>query len=153
MSYKLNQLKHTAAILNKQSVLRDIVQRANSFAVLQRIVHSYLPGAAAEHCQLANYNQGRLVLVIDNAHWATRLRYQQNQLMDKLCQHNEFSDLQRIQFKVRPNTAFNDAIHEQKPRLEISAQAGLAIFNCAEAIEDPHLRAALERLARNAAKE
>jgi len=153
MSYKLNQLKHTAAIINQQSVLREIVQQATLFAELQSIVHTYLPGAAAEHCQLANYIQGRLVLVIDNAHWATRLRYQQNQLMDKLCQHKQFSDLQRIQFKIRPNTAFNDANQQQKPRLELSAEAGQTIFNCAEAIEDPHLRAALERLARNAAKE
>lgn len=152
MSNSSTHLKHTSSILNKQSGLRNIVQHAKYFVTLQKIVHQHLPEAAAEHCHLANYHQGRLVLIIDNAHWATRLRYQQNQLVSRLCQHVEFKNLQRIQLKIRPSSAFNDAIDKKKPRLEISAQAGQAINNCAETIEDPKLRAALERLARNANK-
>lgn len=144
---RFTRFQHAGSILHKQNVLRSMVQQAQFFAHLEKIVHAQLPDAAVAHCRLANYNEGRLVLVIDNAMWATRLRYQQNQLLERLAQHAEFTGLQRIQLKVRPGDAFNSQQGEKSSELTLSGEAGDALLECAAGIRDPRLRAALERLA------
>jgi|SRR5690554_2007353 len=146
----MSKVRRGSEILQRQSGLQQIMRHARLIVRLQQLVQQNLPTAAAAHCRLANYNQGRLLLVVDNAHWATRLRYQQEQLAERLRQHPQFAELRLIQFRVRPQQ--QDLAQQQlpaTPRHSIPAQARQAISQCAENIEDEQLRKALLRLANN----
>jgi len=59
----------------------------------------------------------------------------------------EFAGLQKIQVKVRPP---NTQVAYQAHKTELSEAAADSLRSAAEGIGDPKLRAALERLARNA---
>lgn len=138
-------LKSTANILRTDKRLQNLLVRTQQLSRLQAILHAYLAPAAQPHCLLANYQDGCLTLTVSDAMWATRLRYQQKKLLGQLSQHAEFNGLQHIQFKVSPNiTAVSE---RQGPRQDISDPAREHIRLSAEAIEDPELKAALERLA------
>lgn len=144
----MKKLKNSAEILHQQPALRQVIAHAKQLELLQPILQSCLSAAAASYCHLANYSNGRLVIIVDNAHWLTRLRYQQQQLIDRLRAHSQFAGLQRIQFRVRPTTVAQDG-RQPQDRATISSAAKDCINSCAEVIEDEKLRAALLRLAQN----
>lgn len=142
--------RHGATILQQQSGLHGLLEHARLVGQLQHVLHACLPAAAAAHCHLADYSQGRLLIIIDNAHWATRMRYQQDQLAQRLRRHNEFADLRQIQFRVRPGAQFaSTEQNASKARKQISAKARESIRDCADAISDQALREALLRLIRD----
>jgi hypothetical protein len=41
---------------------------------LQRLLESQLQPAAREHCHVASWREGHLLLIVTDGHWATRLR-------------------------------------------------------------------------------
>jgi len=89
------------------------------------------------------------MLIISDGHWATRLRYQQRRLQRQLQALEEFATLTKIIFKVQPSQGSGRAPGRT---IELSAFAAESIQATAEGIEDPKLRAALERLAERARK-
>src|SRR5690606_31723459 len=116
----------------------------------QALVEAQLEPAAREHCQVASWHDGCLLLLAGNGHWATRLHYQQRRLQRALQQLPEFAGLQKIQVKVRPP---NTQVAYQPNRVELSEAAADSLCSAAEGITDPKLRAALERLARHARRD
>ena len=103
--------------------------------------------AAWEHCHVASWREGSLLLIVTDGHWATRLRYQQKRLLRQLQAFDEFASLTRILFKVQPPTVQAKVAGHT---LDLSADAAQTIQATAEGITDPALRAALERLASHA---
>ena len=96
---------------------------------------------------MAAWREGNLVLIITDGQWATRLRYREKRLLKQLGELVEFSGLQRISFKVRPPVS---APQGNAHQASLSASAARSIQASAECINDPQLRAALERLASHA---
>lgn len=141
------QLKPTAQILHNSHFLQRLLKQAQTLSQLQVLVHHYLAPAAREQLQLGSYDNGVLTLVLAEAAWATRLRYQEARLLDQLRQHSEFTGLQRIRLKVRPASSAPETAEEE--RRYISATASEHIRDSAENIQDPQLREALQRLANN----
>lgn len=140
-------LKSTAHILHGNPRLHSLLQQAQNLSQLQALVHQYLAPAAREQLRLGGYENGLLTLVLNDAAWATRLRYQQEQLVQQLRQHDPFAGLLRIRLKVRP--ASNHPEPAETERRYLTANASEHIRQSAEQIEDPQLRAALKRLAQN----
>ncbi|ERO64217.1 hypothetical protein P308_25180 [Pseudomonas piscis] len=103
--------------------------------------------AAREHCHVASWREGSLLLIVTDGHWATRLRYQQKRLQRQLQAFDEFARLTRIQFKVQPPTVQRGATGHS---IDLSNNAAETIQATANGISDPKLRAALERLASHA---
>ena len=141
-------LKPAKQILRGHHSLQRLLPHAETLSQLQSLVHRYLAPAAREQVQLGNYEQGVLPLVLADAAWATRLRYQQEQLVRQLAQHPEFAGLQRIRLKIRPTATTTDE-DDNAERRYLSGAASEHIRHYADAIEDPQLRAALQRLAGN----
>ncbi len=124
------------------------MQSAQNIDRLQQLLNQCLQPAAREHCYLAACQNTTLTL-ITNGHWATRLRYQQKRLLQQLQRMPEFTQVLRIQFKVRPPIQ-----PEQAParNIDFSEHTGELIHASAQAIRDPSLREAMERLARHSKK-
>lgn len=137
------------------SLLRAVKPLQSLFSEVQRIEHlqgyllPLLPPAAHEHCHVASYRDGRLLIVVSNAHWATRIRYLERRLLRSLLNYPEFSQISRIFVRVQPQAPSNVPT---RPAPQLSESAAEQLNEAAKGIRDPALRGALERLARNANK-
>lgn len=149
MSYRPIQAQKTTGLLQQSALLQRLVTRAQSIERLQNLLNQYLQPAAREHCYVATFQDATLTLIVTNGHWATRLRYQQKRLLEQLQQTPEFNQVLRLQFKVRPPMQ-----PEKAParNIDFSEQTGQVIHASAQAISDPTLREAMERLARHTKK-
>lgn len=149
MSYRPIKAQKTTQLLQDNSSLQRLVQRAQSIDRLQQLLNQCLQPAAREHCYLASLQEATLTLIVTDGHWATRLRYQQKRLLQQLQQVPEFNQVLRIQFKVRPPMQ-----PEKAParNIDFSEHTGQVIQASAQAISDPTLREAMERLARHTKK-
>lgn len=147
MTFRPLPAKAPAALLSDARALQSLFNEAQRLSGLQQLVEEQLEPVARAHCRVAVWKEGRLLLIVSDGHWATRLRYQEKRLLRQLQSQAAFSGLQRITIKVRPPAA-----PEQPPRAKpsLSAAAAKAIQDSADAISDPQLRAALERLASHA---
>jgi len=133
-----------ATLLRQAKPLKPLLYQAERLERLQRLVDAQLQPAAREHCKVATWQDGCLLLIITDGHWATRLRYQQRRLQRQLEAMEEFAGLLRIQFKVQPPPPPR---HQPAATPPLSSNAADSIQAAAQGIRDPALRAALERLA------
>lgn len=147
MTFRPLPARTPAALLRTAKPLQGLFDQAERLARLQQLVHAQLQPAAREHCHVAAWHDGSLLLVVTDGHWATRLRYQQRRLLRQLQGVPEFAGLHRILFKVQPPPTPSQGRGRCAP---LSASAAESIRATAEHIRDPRLRAALERLARRA---
>lgn len=107
-------------------------------------MHAALPENAATHVRVADYADGRLVLMVDSGTWATRLRYQQRAIDQSLARRLRYP-VERLDVRVRPLP--DNASPAPAPR-HLSDQARRTIADCSRWVEDnPELAAALDRLA------
>jgi hypothetical protein len=133
--------------LREAKPLKAILGHAQRLGHLQRLLESQLQPAAREHCHVASWREGSLLLIVTDGHWATRLRYQQKRLQRQLQMFDEFASLTRILFKVQPPTVQRGSAGHT---MDLSTDAAATIQATADGITDPGLRAALERLAAHA---
>jgi hypothetical protein len=146
MTFRPLPAKAPAALMRELKPLKTLFNQAQRLDRLQHLLESQLQPAAREHCHLASWREGCLVLIVTDGHWATRLRYQQKRLLKQLQTLEEFATLTKILFKVQPRSAQRRAPGRT---IELSECAAENIQATAEGISDPRLRAALERLARH----
>lgn len=147
MAFRPLTARAPAVLLREAKPLKAIFNHAQRLAHLQRLLESQLQPAAREHCHVASWREGSLLLIVTDGHWATRLRYQQKRLQRQLEAFDEFSSLTRILFKVQPPTVQRGAAGHT---MDLSVAAAESIQATAEGITDPKLKAALERLAAHA---
>jgi hypothetical protein len=144
MAFRPLQARAPAVLLREARPLRAIFHHAQRLAHLQRLLETQLQPAAREHCHVASWREGTLLLVVTDGHWATRLRYQQKRLQRQLMAFQEFANLTRVLFKVQPATIHAGPGGQTR---DLSVRAAETISATAEGIADPRLRAVLERLA------
>ncbi len=146
MTFRPLPARAPAALLREAKPLKALFNQAQRLDHLQHLLDSQLQPAAREHCHVASWRDGCLLLIVTDGHWATRLRYQQKRLLKHLQALEEFATLAKILFKVQPPTAERRAAGRT---ICLSDKAAEHIQATAEAVSDPGLRAALERLAKH----
>ena len=144
MAFRPHPARPPAVLLREARPLKALLSQAQRLATIKRLLDTQLQPAAREHCHVAAWREGSLLLVVTDGHWATRLRYQQRRLQQGLQGLPEFAGLTRILFKVQPSVG---AKRPAGPGLDLSDSAADNLQATAEGITDPNLRAALERLA------
>lgn len=147
MAFRPLPARQPGVLLREARPLKVLFNQAQRLGQLQRLLESQLQPAAREHCHVASWREGTLLLVVTDGHWATRLRYQQKRLQRDLQALVEFESLTRILFKVQPPTVQSTAVGHS---IDLSVRSAENIQATAEGITDPNLRAALERLASHA---
>lgn len=147
MSFRPLPARSPVALLKEEKPLRALFDQAQRIDHLQRVLEGQLQPAAREHCRVASWRDGCLLLIISDGHWATRMRYQQRRLQRQLQALEEFANLTKIIFKVQPSRS---AGRNPSQGAALSAYAAESLQSTAEGISDPRLRAALERLASRA---
>ncbi|MGQ7959380.1 DUF721 domain-containing protein [Pseudomonas sp. SP16.1] len=144
MTFRPLPAQAPATLLREAKPLKALFGQTQRLTHLQRLVESQLQPAAREHCHVASWRDGCLLLIVTDGHWATRLRYQQRRLLRQLQALEEFATLTKILFKVQPQGGPSRAADRT---IHLSERAAQSIQAGAEGIRDPRLRAALERLA------
>jgi hypothetical protein len=134
MAFRPSPARAPASLLREAKPLRALFGEALRLERLQRLLESQLQPAAREHCRVASWREGCLLL----------MRYQQRRLQRQLEAMEEFAGLLRIQFKVQPPPPPR---HQPAATPPLSSNAADSIQAAAQGIRDPALRAALERLA------
>lgn len=143
MAFRPLPAQATTKLLREAKPLQSLFNEAQRLAQLQQLLDSQLQPAARPHCRVASWRGGNLLLVLTDAHWATRLRYQQKRLLRQLQMFDEFAGLQHILFKVQPQVERQAPVRTH----QLSPAAAETLQEAAEGIANPRLRAALERLA------
>lgn len=149
MAFRPHPARPPAVLLREARPLKALLSQAQRLGQLKKLLDTQLQPAAREHCHVASWREGSLLLVVTDGHWATRLRYQQRRLQQGLLGMPEFAGLTRILFKVRPSVSRGGP---RGPALDLSDSAADNLQATAEGITDPNLKAALERLAKHRRK-
>ena len=88
-------------LLNRDGGLARIVERAAATDRLSRCVQSALPGEVSPHVVGANLRDRKLVVVVDGAAWAARVRFEAPVIKQALAETQEV-EISRVVVRVRP---------------------------------------------------
>ncbi len=141
--------KHVSNYLGQENnILQDIVRNGKTLARLTRMVAKYLDDDLVKHFVVASYSKNKLTLCIDNAAWATRLRYELNNLLQLLKQNNTFASLEEIKLIISKD------YYQQRPKSTLqkpSLSEGNANYmqDVASDMVNTKLKNALLRLAKH----
>ncbi|WP_264435849.1 DciA family protein [Coxiella endosymbiont of Dermacentor marginatus] len=81
--------------------LKLIVRKAKRILSVGKFLNQILPPEITPHYRIMNLSQETLILQLENAAWATRMRYLVPYLLEQFAQ--EDLGIYRIQCRVRPN--------------------------------------------------
>ncbi len=89
--------------LNASHEFKQIVVHSRKLAAIEVIFKQIIPAEISGHVQVNNLKDNCLIIVVNNAHWANKLRFEQNEMLSKLRQ-NGFPELGSIKVKVNPSS-------------------------------------------------
>lgn len=127
----------------KTGRLSAIYQQARRLDDLQKIIMKFLPDAMCPHIRICSYQGSSLHLFVDTAHWATRLRYMESELIVNLQSFAAFEHLKTVRYSIRP--VYTPPSYHKSARA-ISKENATHISTVAKYIEDEALRKALIKL-------
>jgi len=127
--------------------LADLVTTTRRLRRLNQQLLAVLDAPLTDHCQVARYDTEQLIIQVDSPVWASRLRYYIPTLLQELKKNiPDLQGLKSIKMHVAP--ARPAPVEKSPANREITPAASQNIHAMAEAIDDPALREALQRLGR-----
>jgi hypothetical protein len=128
--------------------LASIYQEAAQLETLTALVQQHLALEETVPCQVSRFSEGCLVLTVDDAVWAARLRYELPTLRDQLRQSG-LHHLTSIRIALSPGT--KKPLKKTKRAAMLSNNAKKTITESAKHCSYGPLKEALERLGKNQA--
>ncbi len=113
--------------------LAAIYQQIINLHQLNTVVNQFLPASLKEHCQVTQFNQGRLSIGVDDVSLATELRFFLPTLRDLLRQKAKLHQLTSLNISVIiPTSPSNNSSKKDLPRLSPAAHLAIteASKNC-----------------------
>ncbi len=137
---------YQTALNQKGGALSELLENAQMFQALLELGRDGLPAPLNEHLIGVFFEENVLILQIDQAVWATQLRFYEPNILG-VFQHNlPHLNLQRVKVKVIPQTKEPT---ERGCQMEpLSKQNALQMRELSEHIESDNLKNALQRLSK-----
>ena len=133
--------------------LQFILTKIKTLDTLNRRMTAYLDSSIQPYCQVANMDRNRLTIIAANGSIATQLRFQIPDLLNQFKQDSLLQKIQTIHCKVLPSlTPLQPSSLPAKKLTSLSLKTAAIIREMAETIEDPTLRAVMEKIARHTNK-
>lgn len=130
-------------------VLRGFRRQSGDLALLRARWRTLVGEPMAAHCEPTHYEAGRLTVAADGPAWASRVRQQQAGLLQALRAQPALRALREIRVQVQPTkTAAAPSVARARHPSRLSSKAARLVRGVAESVDDPQLRAALDRLGR-----
>jgi hypothetical protein len=143
----------THVLQQDSKVLDALMLKIKQHTQLQQILAEYLDAKLINHCQVANLDNGCLIILTDSALWATQFRFQIPDLLAKLRQHPQLYHLKHIYCKIRPAPARRQIPEaNQMPMPRITVATSHMIMEAANTIQHDKLKAIMQKIAKNTAK-
>lgn len=134
----------SALLRSPPRALAHVIRQAAFLQEIEDVVHGGLPPEARGQVRVAACDRDRLLLLVGNAGWATRLRYQQNAIRRELARRMR-RHVERVEIRVRP---MDEIAPPQAAPRRLSDDARRQIETAAGCVDNPELAAALRRLAK-----
>ncbi|MFZ2315112.1 MAG: DciA family protein [Gammaproteobacteria bacterium] len=145
--------KKADAILSKGRELPQVFAKIQQLDILNRLVADHLEVNMRQYCKVAHLTSGRLTLVVANGSIATQLRFQTSDLIKRFANVPALKYVKEIHCKVHPSitetarTASRPTARQQRQMSLLSTETAEIIQSMADSLEDPHLRAVMQRIA------
>ena len=133
------------------SSLARLVNRASQQDAWTDQLRALLPQDLASECRVANVRDQVLTVHINNAAWATRLRFLTEALLPNLNRLADFTAVNEIRLKVVP--VVTDVVPTAPRATELRPPDRVPLLELANGIDDAGLRNAILRLAAHAEAE
>jgi hypothetical protein len=91
--------------------LNKIIKHSEKLLALTSLMRQVLASELGEHCWIAKYSSGNLILAVDNASWATQVRYQESEIVENLKKATKFKSIKTVKSFVQKHAT----IEQQKP--------------------------------------
>jgi hypothetical protein len=131
-------------VIDGEGALRRLKSALAAQESLLARARAALPGEIAPHCVGATLDGPALRLLADSAGWATRLRYLGPDLIRRL--RAEGIAVASVEVRVLPTDGATKPLRRRAAAP--SEDAAACLEHTAEGVDDPALRAALQRLGR-----
>lgn len=102
MNQDRRQKSISDVLKHPKNELAELIHKVNVLKDLNQTLRALLDPKLAKHCEIANFENNTLVLTVDNANWATRIRYAIPDLIKQLKQHPSFNKLKSIKCIITP---------------------------------------------------
>ena len=131
------------------SVIGQLQLKAKRLHQLNKIFQSALPEFLTNHITLATLKDGMLVAFADSPIWATNMRYETPDVLNKLKQLNNFPEIHEIRV-IQGRTAGAQVTNVKKEQAQfVSESVKNLLTDQASTLKNRKLQDALHRLAKN----
>lgn len=136
---------------DRQSPLARLLRHSSRRDAWTAQLRAFLPPEVGAECQVANVRDHVLTVHINNAAWATRLRFTLPELVPQLNQLADFAAVSEIRLKVEPfdQTPLDSRSRGSVPAARPRAPDGKTLTDFANTLEYDQIREAILRLARH----
>lgn len=147
---KRTQSRNIATLLTDgEGNARRLYDHARHLIEIQSVLKTILPAPINQHITVANLNEDALILHVDSAAWAARLRFHIPEILSRLNTRHTGKRIKTITPRIIPNPGHKPDAGKTK-HVSISAQTARFLQNVAASIDDPELRDTFLKLSRHA---
>ena len=140
---KLQQL-----FASEQTKLHSYQQKTQHLSQLAQCLNQTVGWQIGQHCQIGNFHQGILTIYANNSSYATRLNFQQSQILLNF-RRNVLPELIDIKIKVLPQASIGrKSTTKPLKKQQLSHQTADALLEVSEQAPEK-LKQALQRLAQH----
>ncbi len=132
---------------HKDSPLAFMARKAQEIQKLSQYIKQALPESQRDKVNVANVENGIVILFAANHSLANQLRYQQSQLLTHLRQHEKYSGLAGIKIELALTPPNESAKIPRTQRSQTSNETIIQIRETASTTSHPGLKAQLLALA------
>lgn len=132
----------------EQPGLVKLIQQAQHYQALLGIAQAILPDTLKDYLVAVSLDQNTLVCMTTQAHWASKLRFFEQPLLQAFRQHLPHIELHQVRFKVNPIEA--TPARKKRPILPPSTASAEAMRELSQQVHSEKLAKALLKLSRHA---
>lgn len=93
-------------LINKNTHLAKLFVKSAKNRELNNIFKNILDGELKKHTHFAKISKEILIVTVDSAAWATRLRFTIPEILKNLNTQIEFKEIKKIRYVIVPNDEF-----------------------------------------------
>lgn len=131
---------------------QSLPQTLAAHQALEKRLLRHLPMPVREHCRLGQIRDNTLIIFVDSAAWATRLRFMATQIVKQL-QRDDSVTLNRLEVRILPQNMPSTSAAPVRAPARLSVENANLISSLARGVDDDKLSRALQRLASRSKKE
>lgn len=129
--------------------LQSVLTKIKELERLNQKFLFHLDPALKNYCQIANWQNNRLIILAANASVATQLRFQIPDLLKKFKQDSLLKKFQDIHCIVRPFSSRLQSMPHPRKINPLSPETAKQIHEIAQSLSDDKLREVMEKIAKH----